>query len=194
LCGFIHLLHSIETFGDGDAGRYADDADFFWAEFQGEDAGDDVDCRFGSAVDGTGGGGSDGDSGADVNDYAAFGAEVGDGGLGGEEERLDVEVEVLVDVLGRDGFQGKELVHAGVVDEDVDTTEGLGCCGDEFGDVSGIGEVGLHGDCFAAGGLDAFDEGFGGLGAAGVVDDDGGSVCGETLGDGCTDSLGGAGD
>ncbi len=95
LCGFVHLFHGVETFGDGDAGRYSDDPDLLWAEFHGEHTGDDVDGGFGSAVDGAGGRGSEGDSGADVDDHAAFGAEVGNGGLGGEEEGFDVEVEVL---------------------------------------------------------------------------------------------------
>ena len=84
MCGFVHLFHRIETFGDGDAGRYSDDADFFRAEFHGEDAGDDVDGCLGSAIDGAGWRGCESDSGADVDDDAAFGPEVGNGGLCGE--------------------------------------------------------------------------------------------------------------
>ncbi len=90
-------------------------------------------------------------------------------------------------------FEGKELVDTGVVDEDVETAEGLSRCRDELADVSGVGQVGLHGDGFATGGLNALDEGFGGSGAAGVVDDNRGSVGGETLRDGRSYSFGGAG-
>ena len=178
MCGFVHLFHGFEAFGDGDTRGDSDDADFLRAKFHGEHAGDDVDGCLGSAVDGAGGRGSEGDSGADVDDYAALGAEVGNGGLCGEEKGLDVEVEMLVDVLGSDGFERKKLVDAGVVDEDVEAAKGLGRGGDELGDLGGIGKVGLHGDGLASGGLDAFDKGFSGSGAAGVVDDDGGAVRG----------------
>jgi hypothetical protein len=110
--------------------------------------------------------GSDGDSGADVDDHAAFGAEVGNGGLGDKEQSLDVEVEVLIDVFDGDGFDRKELIDAGVVDEDVETAEGFSRRRDELADVGGVGQVGLDGHGFAAGGLNALGESFGVGGAA----------------------------
>lgn len=189
---FVHLLHGIEAFGDGDTGRYSDDADFLRAKFHGQDAGDDVDGRLGSAIDGAGGRGCEGDSGADVDDHAAVGTEVGNGRLGGEQKGFDVEVEVFVDVLDGYGFEWKELVDAGVVDKDVEAAESLGCRGDELAYFGRIGQIGLDGDGFTAGGLDPFDEGFSGSGAAGVVDDDGGAVRGQTLCDGCSYAFRGA--
>src|SRR5258708_21777319 len=170
LCFFGLLLHVVEAFGDGDAGRYSDDADIFWAELHGQDAGDDVDGGLGSAVDGAGGRGCEGDSGADVNDYAPVGSEVGNGGLGGEQKGFDVEVEVLIDVLDGDCFQWEELVDAGVVDEDVETAEGLDRRGDELGGLIWFGQIGLDGYGLAAFGLNALGERFGGGGAARVVD------------------------
>ena len=100
---------------------------------------------------------------------------------------------MFVDVLGGDGFEREELVDAGVVDEDVEAAEGLGGLRYELGDLGRIGQVGLHGDGLASGGLYSLDEGFGGSSTARVVDHDGGSVGGETLGDGGAYSFGGAG-
>ena len=194
LCRFVHLFHGIETFGDGDAGRYSDDADLLRAEFHGKHAGDDVDGGFGSGIDGARGSGSEGDSRADIDDDAAFGAEVGNGGLGGEQECLDVEVEVFVDVLSGDGFERKKFVDAGVVDEDVEAAKGFGRRGDELGDLGGIGQVGLHGNSLAGCGLNLLDKCLGGGGAAGVVDYHRGAVCGEALRNGRSYSFRGPGD
>jgi hypothetical protein len=54
-------------------------------------------------------------------------------------------------VLGRDGFNGAEVIDAGVVYEYFDGAEFLyGLC-DEWTDGVWIGEVGLDGDRFATG-------------------------------------------
>ena len=87
--------------------------------------------------------------GADVDDAAASGVEVLERGLGGEQEAEDVEVELLVEVLGRDGFNGAELVDAGVVDENADGAELGGDGLNEGADGVGVGYVGLDGDGLA---------------------------------------------
>jgi hypothetical protein len=73
--------------------------------------------------------------------------------LGGEQQAEHVHVELLVEVLRRDGFDGAELVDAGIVDQDADGSQFAGDFGDERADGFGIGQVGLDGDGLAAGGL-----------------------------------------
>ena len=69
-------------------------------------------------------------------------------------------IELLVEVIGRDGFERAELIDAGVVDEDVDGAELLDDLADERTDGIGIGHVGLDGDGFAASLLDLGDDFF----------------------------------
>ena len=120
-------------------------------------------------------------------------AEVLDRGLRDEQEAEDVDVELLVEVLRRDGFEGRELVDAGVVDQDVELAEGLDGGVDDGLRVGGLGDVSVDGDGLAAGLGDGVDDGVGAGLAGGVVDDDGGARGGEGLGDGGSDALGGAG-
>ena len=166
---------------------------FFGAELLGEHAGDGIDRALGAGVDRAVRRRHAADDGADVDDAGAF-AEVLDRGLRGEQEAEDVDVEHLVEVFFGDGLDGRELVDAGVVDEDVEAAEVLDGGVDDALGLGGLGDVAADGDGLAAGGGDGGDDGVGAGLAGGVVDDDGGAFGGERFGDGGADALGCAGD
>ena len=170
----------VGAFGFDDAGVEGVDADALGAELEGEDAGDGVDRTLGGGVDRAGGRRDAADQRADVDDAAAL-AEVLGRGLGDEQEAEDVDVELLVEVLGGDGFEGAELVDAGVVDEDVELAVVLDGGVDDGLRVGGLGDVALDGDGFAAGLGDGVDDVVGTGFVGGVVDDDGGACGSERL-------------
>ena len=88
----------------------------------------------------------------------------------------------------------RQLHDAGVVDEDVNPTEG-GLGGVEHARyLGGIGDVGPVGDGAAAGLLDLGDDGFRGGGIAGVVHDDDEAITGQSAGGGGADAARGSGD
>ena len=89
---------------------------------------------------------------------------------------------------------GRELIDAGVVDEDVEPAEGLFGFGEETVDVGLFGDVALDGDGFAALGGDFGDDFVRAGLAGGVIDDDGGAFGARCFGDGSADAFGGAGD
>jgi len=161
----------VDAFGFDHAGVDGVDANLTRAKFLGKRDGYGVDRAFGGAINRCGADAA-GRDGADVDNASASGIEVFESGLGGEQEAEDVEVELLVEVLGRDGLDGAELVDAGIVDENAYGAK-LGDNGlNEGADGIGIGDVGLDGDGLSAGGLDFSDELFGSGLAAGVVDGD----------------------
>ena len=98
-----------------------------------------------------------------------------------------------MEVLGGYGFEGLEIVDAGVVHQNVHLAVGGFGLGEESRDVGGFGDVGLHGDGFAALGCDVLHNGVGAGFAAGVIDDDGSAFGCQMFGDGGADSLGGSG-
>ena len=67
-----------------------------------------------------------------------------------EDQAQHVQVELLVEVFGGDGFERRELVDAGVVHQDVELAERLLGLREEPPDVGFLGEVGLHRDRLAA--------------------------------------------
>ena len=75
-----------------------------------------------------------------------------------------------MEVLGGHGLDGREVVDAGVVDEDADGAELLRDCLDQRTDGIGISDVGLHGDSLAAGLLDFGDNLLSASLAARIVD------------------------
>ena len=77
-------------------------------------------------------------------------AEVLDGFLRREEQAEHVEIELLVKVLGGHVLERRELVDAGVVDQDVEPAERLLRLGEEPLDVGLLGHVRLHRDGLAA--------------------------------------------
>ena len=116
------------------------------------------------------------------------------GFLGGENQAEHVEVEVRVKVILGDVFEGRELVNARIVHQDVELAIGLlGLCKEAL-DVSSLGDVSLNGNGFAAVGDDFSNDlvraGFAGC----VIDHDGGSLGRETLGDAGSNTLGGSSD
>src|SRR6188768_2434601 len=113
---------------------------------------------------------------------------------GRKQQAADVDVKDPLVMFDRDGLEGRELVDARVVHEDVEPAKGGLGFGDEAGDVSGLGDVALNGDGLAAGGLDLGDDRIGTSFAGGIVNDDGRTGGGEVLGDGGADALGGTGD
>ena len=114
--------------------------------------------------------------------------------LRGEDQAEDVEVELLVEVLGRHLLERGELVDARVVDQDVEPAERLLRLGEQAEDVGGIGHVRLHGDRLAPLGGDLGHDAVRAFLAGGVVDDHGRPRLGQVFRDGGTDALGRAGD
>jgi hypothetical protein len=151
----------VEPFGFHHAGVQGVDADLLRTEFEGQGDRDGVYGGLRCAIDAARGHGHGADDGTDVDDGAAFGADVLDGFLDGEEEAEDVEAELLVEVVNGDGFQGGELIDARVVDEDIDAAEGFLGGGEECLNLRGVRDIGLYGLRLASGGGDAFDDGIG---------------------------------
>ena len=81
---------------------------------------------------------------------AAF-AEMGKGGLRGEEKTEDVNVECLVKLFFGEGRDWRKLVDAGVVDQNVEAAEVLDGSVDDALSLSGLGYVSTDGDGLAAG-------------------------------------------
>jgi len=107
---------AMQAFGFHHAGVEGIDANFARAEFAGEGHGDGVDRGFGRAVDGARGQGHRAHDGADVDNGTTIGADVLDGFFRGEQQAEHIEVELLVEVLGGDGFERREFVNASVID------------------------------------------------------------------------------
>src|SRR5579859_4664381 len=63
---------------------------------------------------------------SDIDDAAARRLEIGIGSLGGEERAARIRVEHRVPLLDGNAFEGGGFVAAGVIDEDVETTESAG--------------------------------------------------------------------
>src|SRR3984957_9844173 len=183
----------MSAFGFHDSGVDRIDTNFLGAEFLGEHAGDRVDCALGGGVYGGIGRRNAADAGPDVDDAGAF-AEVLGGGLSGEQEAEDVEVENLVELRLGDGFERAEFVDAGIIDQDIDLFVGLLGFGEELVDVGLLGDVALNGDGFAALADDFVDDFVRALFAGGVINDDRGAFGAELPGDGGADAFRCAGD
>jgi hypothetical protein len=115
------------------------------------------------------------------------------GFLRDQQQAKHVEIEMLVEVFGRDAIQGCELVEPGIVDEDVDRTERLHGRGHDFFHIAGVGEIAVHGSGFAALGGDRCDHALGRRFAGAVVDGDRRTLGGEANRDLGADTLGCAG-
>ena len=86
----------------------------------------------------------------DVDDAGAF-AEVFDGCLRGEQKTEHVNVKHLVELFFGDGLDGGELIHAGVVNEDVEAAIVFDCGVDDALGLSSLGDVAPHGNSLATG-------------------------------------------
>ena len=79
-------------------------------------------------------------------------------GLGGQQQAQHVDVELLVEVLGRDPLDGAEFVDAGVIDQRIDGAEFARHLLHKRPDGIRIGQVPLHRDRLAARCRDFSDE------------------------------------
>ena len=184
----------VQAFGFDHARVDRIDANLARAKLLGQRLGDRIDGRLGAAIDRGGGDRRMGHDRADVDDRAAGRAEMLGGFLRSQDQAEHVEIELLVEVLGRDVFERGKLIDARVVDEDVELVELVLRFGEQPLDVGRVGDVGLNGHRLAAILRDLADDAVGGFLAGGVVDDDGRAFGREMPGDGCADSLRGAGD
>ena len=101
------------------------------------------------------------------------------GFLRNQEKAEHVEIEMLVEVFGRDAIQRRELVEARIVDEDVDRAERLDGLGHHLFHMVGVGKIAMDGDGLAALAGDGSHHTLSGLLAGAVVDGNGGALRGE---------------
>ena len=136
--------------------------------------------------------GGAGDGGHVEDDAAARIAHVTHDGFGGVEITVDVDAHDAVEIAGAGAFDGADVGHADVVDEDIEAA--LGDQGAEnFRGAGFVGEIAGLGRCLAAGGHDFGSGGFG-AGAIEIEDVDRSAGCGEGFGNGKTDAAGSASD
>ena len=121
------------------------------------------------------------------------GIEVLRGFLRDQQQAEHIEIEMLVEMFGRDALQRRELVDARIVDENVDRAERLDGLGDHFFHMPGVGQIAMDGDGFAALADDGGDHALGGLLAGAVVDGNRRALSGEPGGDFGADAFGCAG-
>ena len=67
------------------------------------------------------------------------------------EEAEDVDVELAVEGIFGDGFEWREFVHAGIIDENVEAAVIFDGCRDDALGFGGFGNVATYGNGFAAG-------------------------------------------
>ncbi len=129
-------------FGHDGAGKDGVDADVVLAELVGEGAGEADDGGLGGDIDGHAGIGDEPGDGAEVEDGGDAGLlQCGKRGLGEEELMAKVDGHQGIPELRCDFGGGVATVVAGVVDEDVETAEGIdgGCNG--WADGGDVGDV-----------------------------------------------------
>lgn len=115
-------------------------------------------------------------------------------GLGGEEQALHVRVHHQVVVLFGHVPEIGMALHAGVVDQDVQTAQRLHRALDQLGGRAGGADVGWHVDRAAAQRLDLLDEFARAAIGLAAVEHDVGALAGEAQRDRGADALGAAGD
>ena len=182
--GVILVEVAFDEWGLDGAGSDAVDAELFGV-VDGDLAGHGVDCAFAGAVgealfdaDETG-------DGAEIDDGAMGGEQQREGGLGDEEDGVDVDAHDAGEVLFGGVSDVADEADAGVVDEDVERGDGA----EGARDGGGVGDVHLDGRCVGEFG----GEGLGG-GEVEVGDEDVSSGAGK-LAAGCgTDAAGTSGD
>lgn len=101
---------------------------------------------------------------------------------------------MLLEVLRCHGFDRQKLVDAGIVDENIQATEGALSFGEDAGYFLRFCYIALNGDGFATLLVDPLNYGIGAGLAACVGDDNGCAFFGKMLRNGSANSLGGSGD
>jgi hypothetical protein len=101
------------------------------------------------------------------------------GFLRDQQQAKHVEIKMLVEVLGRNAIQRRELVEPGIVDEGVDRAKCLHGFGHHRFHMAGVGEIAVHGNGFAALSGSLRDHALGRLFAGAVVDGDRRTLGGE---------------
>ncbi len=115
------------------------------------------------------------------------------GFLRNQQQAKHVEIEMLVEVFGRDAIQRRELVKARIVDENVDGAERLDGLGHHFLHMAGVGKIAMNGDGLAALAGDRSHHALGGFLAGAVVDGNRRTLRGQADRDLGADTLGCAG-
>ncbi|MNL34480.1 hypothetical protein D3C87_1564530 [compost metagenome] len=112
------------------------------------------------------------------------------GGLGRDEHAAHVDGQGLVEVFEFELGQRCDRQYAGIVDQDVQATEGFHRGGHGTADGVGVGAVGLDGQGLAALGGDAVLQFFSFRRRADVSEGNGRAFSSQALDDGCTDAAG----
>lgn len=108
--------------------------------------------------------------------------------LGHEELGTGVQAKYSVVQLLGDVLLGRESLGAGIVDDNIESTEMLDRLLEQFADLGHFGDVGLDGDGSATHLLDVGDGRQGSLGTACIVDDDGCTSAGKMDGQTSTET------
>jgi hypothetical protein len=108
--------------------------------------------------------------------------------------RIAVEIEMAPERVGRELLDRLEVVHAGVVDQHIDSPVGRMRRREHARDRGLVAHVGLHSDRVTAGADDVRHHAISRVGTAGVVDDDLRAFRTEAARDRRAQSFGGAGD
>nr|GEU62229.1 hypothetical protein [Tanacetum cinerariifolium] len=125
---------------------------------------------------------------ADV-DHAAALFHVRHGRLGGHEDGAHIHGHRGVEILQRKFFDRSQPENAGAVDQDIEAAEAR--CGlvDGVGQGSGVGGIGVDGNCRPAQRFDLRHQRFGRNGRRTVADGDLGAVAGQAAGSGRADAA-----
>ena len=113
------------AFGLHQSGRQGVDANVLRTQFLRQRAGDDIHRALGSAIHRSGGRRREGRDRTQVDDRATVGHRF-DRRLGAQQGPQDVEIEHAAIAVFGDFFQRSELVHARIVDQDIDRSKRLG--------------------------------------------------------------------
>src|SRR5260370_1078354 len=114
--------------------------------------------------------------------------------VSGEEQAEYIEIELFVEMLGRNRLERQELVGARIVYQNIQLSIRILGFGEETSYVLWLGDVSLDGNRFSAFLSNALNDGVGAGLAGCVVDDDCRAFRGKVFSDGCANTFGGSGD
>ena len=193
ICAYRYLppyAQGLCTFGFDHAGIDGVDADLARAKFFGQHAGDAVDRPLGARINRRVRRRQGGDSRTDIDDAAARVTEQLDGLTSRQKQAEDVGVKLFVEQFLGHTFQRRELIDAGIVDQNVELAIGFARFREEMLDISGFSDIALDRDGLAALGSDGRDRFVSAFLAGSVIDDDLRAFRRQMLGDGRANALG----